>query len=102
MQGLGFQFDLESQGNRKLLTAEKPGKRDYWIYLLFQANKNKTQGLPSPASPWEGNEVEVKGGRAQEMDLLGRAWKAGGLGSRGLYMACLGLHGSFHFSFSGI
>ena len=41
VQGLGFQFDFESQQNRKLLTAEKPRMRDHWIYY-FKQTKSKT------------------------------------------------------------
>ena len=61
--GLGFQSDLESKWNRKLLTRE-----DLWqgrpLDLLFQANKSRTERLPSLASPreWGWGQLEEEPG----------------------------------------
>lgn len=41
VQGLGFQFDFESQQIRKLLAAGKPRKRDHWIYYFKQTKAKR-------------------------------------------------------------
>ena len=73
--GLGFQSDLESKWNRKLLTRE-----DLWqgrpLDLLFPANKSRTERLPSLASPrewgWGQLEEEPGGGLiAQGVEDMG-------------------------------
>lgn len=76
---LGFQFNLESKWNRKLLTAKDPGKGDLWIYYFKQT---KAKRLPSRSSPqewgWGGQR------KSHAVDLLGSEWRACGSGSRGV------------------
>ena len=97
VRGLGFQFDFESQGNRKLLTAEKPHKRDHWMYY-FKQTKAKCNNcfLPPPL----GNEIEVSRRKIPRNRLIGKGME--GIRGGWLHVACLRLHCSFHFSFSRI
>ena len=94
VQGLGFQFDFESQQNRKLLTAEKPGNRDHWIYYFKQRKAKCNNCLLLPPL---GSEVEVSGRKNPQNRLIEKGTEGLGLGSRGGCM--LPASCSFNFSF---
>ena len=74
VQGLGFQFDFESQQIRKLLAAGKPPQAGP-LDLLFQANKSKTLTIAFSRLPL-GVKLRPAGGRAHRIDLLKRERRA--------------------------